>query len=71
MIIQHAGRYRATKHIYLRSSFCCSRFCKGGVFIVTQIDFRFHKIYSPQFGIWVYWDISCEKYEEGKPDAKR
>lgn len=60
MTIQHCGTYRLLQDYHIKSKYA-SIFRKGGVFEVTEINFRFKQVYVPAFGMWVNWSINCER----------
>ena len=63
MIVTEKGKYELTDNYWDRGTTCAGTIPKGTVIEITQIDIRNHKVISPAFSDWHYWDLPVRKIE--------
>lgn len=57
MIITKQGYYRLIEDYIVRSPKSVGVIPKGTMIEITQVDEIHHKVMSPQFKNWEYWDL--------------
>ena len=66
MICNQTGTYKLTEDFKGSTSNSVFTLPKGCLFIVSQVDNVFRKVYSKQLGGWVYWEIPSDPVEQLK-----
>lgn len=61
MIVAETGKYRLTKDFKTRGKWEIGAIPAGTVIEITNVDKKGHKVFSPIFFDWTYWEIPVEK----------